>query len=77
MAGRKDTGEPHDAFKKEKLLHSDGKIELFYKSVMLALLLLAILLAFANGITLKDSALFNTWYVALPNTACHCHLCVC
>jgi len=41
----------HPAFKSDGLLHSDGKIELFYKSVMAALVVLAALLAITNGIS--------------------------
>lgn len=41
-------------YREEGLLHSDGKIELFYKSVMLVLLLIAVLLALTGGIAFSD-----------------------
>ena len=42
----------HEKFRKGGLLHSDGKIELFYKSVVLVLFLTTCLLAVLGGITL-------------------------
>lgn len=45
----------HDKYREKKELHSDGKIELFYKAVMLVLLVAAILLALAGGIRLGTS----------------------
>jgi hypothetical protein len=39
----------HDRFKNEGMLHSDGKIELFYKSVVLVLVLTTLLLAVLGG----------------------------
>ena len=41
----------HDKYRETGKLHSDGKIELFYKSVMLALTLTMIMLAFLGGVT--------------------------
>ena len=41
----------HDKYRETGKLHSDGKIELFYKSVMLALVLMTIMLAFLGGFT--------------------------
>jgi hypothetical protein len=38
-----------DRFRRTRYLHSDGKIELFYKSVMLVLLLVTLTLAFFGG----------------------------
>lgn len=43
----------HKDFKSKGELHSDGKIELFYKSVMLVLFLIAMLLALAGGVTIE------------------------
>jgi hypothetical protein len=44
----------HDRFKTSNNLHSDGKIELFYKSVMFALVVTSIILAFCGGFHLRD-----------------------
>ncbi len=43
----------HDKYWETGQLHSDGKIELFYKSVMLVLTLTAAGLAFAGGVTVN------------------------
>jgi hypothetical protein len=74
----------HPNFKETGLLHSDGKIELFYKSVLLALLLLTILLASAGGVTLDDATknvgipyIENTLRALFPGRGCPCHLCAC
>ncbi|MDX1247088.1 hypothetical protein GOL91_12150 [Sinorhizobium medicae] len=40
----------HERFRQDKQLHSDGKIELFYKSVMLVLIVTMITLYLAGGI---------------------------
>ncbi|MDX0428005.1 hypothetical protein GOL30_20825 [Sinorhizobium medicae] len=40
----------HEKYKQDKKLHSDGKIELFYKSVMLVLVVAMIMISFAGGI---------------------------
>lgn len=42
-------------WKKTKELHSDGKIELFYKSVMALLLVIIIVLASTGGVTTVDT----------------------
>lgn len=39
-----------DRFRKTGMLHSDAKIELFYKSVLLVLALTAVLLAITGGV---------------------------
>lgn len=41
----------HDKYRETGKLHSDGKIELFYKSVILALALTTIMLALLGGVT--------------------------
>jgi hypothetical protein len=41
----------HEKYRKTGKLHSDGKIELFYKTVMLVLFLTALMLALTGGIT--------------------------
>ncbi len=41
----------HDKYRETGKLHSDGKIELFYKSVILALTLTMIMLAWFGGVT--------------------------
>ncbi len=41
----------HDKYRETGKLHSDGKIELFYKSVILALALTTIMLALFGGVT--------------------------
>ena len=41
----------HDKYRETGKLHSDGKIEFFYKSVILALFLTTVMLAFLGGIT--------------------------
>jgi hypothetical protein len=43
----------HDKYWETGQLHSDGKIELFYKSVMLVLTVTAAGLAFAGGVTVN------------------------
>ena len=43
-----------DRFLEGGRLHSDGKIELFYKSVMLVLLLTTVILALLGGITVDQ-----------------------
>ncbi len=47
----------HDKFQSTGRLHSDGKIELFYKSVMLALICTSILLALFGGVTFDHKPL--------------------
>lgn len=47
----------HEKYRETKKLHSDGKIELFYKSVILALFLISAIIAFSGGITLTNSAI--------------------
>ncbi len=42
----------HERFKKDGLLHSDGKLELFYKPMMCVLAITAILLAVLGGVSL-------------------------
>lgn len=42
----------HDRFREKGQLHSDGKLEIFYKSMMLVLFLTSVLLACLGGITL-------------------------
>jgi hypothetical protein len=44
----------HDKFRETGQLHSDGKIELFYKSVMLVLIVTAIILAVLGGVRLGE-----------------------
>jgi hypothetical protein len=46
----------HDKFGKTGQLHSDGKIELFYKSVAVALFLTTIMLACLGGLTIDKKA---------------------
>jgi hypothetical protein len=41
----------HEKYRQTRQLHSDGKIELFYKSVILVLILTMIMLAYAGGVT--------------------------
>jgi hypothetical protein len=41
----------HDRFRERGQLHSDGKLEIFYKSMMVVLLLTSVLLAFLGGVT--------------------------
>lgn len=43
----------HDKFRSTGNLHSDGKIELFYKSVMLALIITSVILALGGGVDLS------------------------
>ena len=42
-----------EKFKKTGMLHSDGKLELFYKSVVIVLALASVLLALTGGIRLR------------------------
>jgi len=42
----------HEKYRKEAKLHSDGKIELFYKSVMLVLILTIVMLFLSGGVAL-------------------------
>ena len=42
----------HNKYSETGKLHSDGKIELFYKSVVLALFLTMIMLASLGGVTI-------------------------
>ena len=46
----------HDKYRKTRQLHSDGKIELFYKTVMVVLFLTMALLAVLGGITIDKNA---------------------
>ncbi|UVL84706.1 hypothetical protein LOY35_03715 [Pseudomonas sp. B21-028] len=46
----------HPKLKTTGKLHSDGKIEFFYKSVMVALTLTALLIAYMGGVELKSSS---------------------
>lgn len=50
----------HDRYRNEKQLHSDGKIELFYKGVMMLLLIVALLLGLFGGVTVRDKS-FSAW----------------
>jgi len=43
----------HDKFTSEGMPHSDGKIELFYKSVLLILLITTVFLALFGGVKLE------------------------
>ncbi|MCK1392810.1 hypothetical protein [Bradyrhizobium sp. 1] len=43
----------HERFKEKGLLHSDGKLELFYKPMMVVLVLTSILLAALGGVSLN------------------------
>jgi hypothetical protein len=74
----------HPNFKTQGMLHSDGKIELFYKSVMFVLFWLALLLSLTGGVTLdegtKKSALAYVHKMSQslhPSRECKCHLCTC
>ncbi|WP_170421298.1 hypothetical protein [Ruegeria arenilitoris] len=44
-----------DDFKKTGLIHSDGKIELFYKSIIWFLIALSVILALFGGIRLQET----------------------
>lgn len=62
----------HDPYRNEGQLHSDGKIELFYKGVMLLLFIIAFLLAVFGGVTVRDKT-FSAWISSIatsqPNAA--------
>ena len=45
----------HDKYRETGKLHSEGKIELFYKSIMLVLALTMIMLAFFGGVTIDKT----------------------
>jgi HAD-hyrolase-like len=47
-------------------LHSDGKIELFYKSVIVLLLLAAAAIALMGGVTLETAARWKWWDFTIP-----------
>ncbi|MCI0559670.1 MAG: HAD family hydrolase, partial [Nitrososphaera sp.] len=47
----------HEKYRNSGQLHSDGKIELFYKSVILVLILMMAMLAYAGGVTFKKMSL--------------------
>jgi FMN phosphatase YigB (HAD superfamily) len=58
----------HEKYWQTRQLHSDGKIELFYKSVMLLLLLAMVVIALSGGITInwpEESDLSPTTPVAI------------
>ena len=42
----------HEKFRENGQLHSDGKLEIFYKSMIAVLLVILVLLVFLGGITL-------------------------
>jgi hypothetical protein len=46
----------HKGFRKDGLIHSDGKLELFYKPMMIVLLLTSLLLAMLGGVSLGHKA---------------------
>ena len=50
----------HPNFRNNSMLHSDGKIELFYKSVMLLLFIVSLALAGLGGITLDTAPISNS-----------------
>jgi hypothetical protein len=56
----------HEKFKEKKQLHSDGKLEIFYKSVMLALFLTFLLLVFFGGITWDRKVQWKWWDFTVP-----------
>ena len=58
----------HDKFRETSQLHSDGKIELFYKSVILVLLLTTLMLAGLGGITVNKKTLPVSAAPAAPAT---------
>lgn len=51
----------HEKFVQKGQLHSDGKLEIFYKSVLLALFLTAILLAFLGGVSFEYKPGWKWW----------------
>ena len=55
----------HEGFRRDGNLHSDGKLEIFYKSVMWGLLLMSISLALAGGITLEHKVNWKWWYFTI------------
>lgn len=57
----------HKGFKESGLLHSDGKLELFYKSMMLVLLITSILLAMFGGVSFETKK--DRERVQTPSTA--------
>jgi hypothetical protein len=58
----------HEGFRKEGNLHSDGKLEIFYKSVMWGLLLLSITLGVAGGVTFWRNVQWAPPEISLPET---------
>ena len=50
----------HEKFRKTGVLHSVGKIEFFYKSVMAVLLLAAILVGLSGGVTVRPTSTVDT-----------------
>ena len=70
----------HPNFKNSSMLHSDGKIELFYKSVMVVLLIVTLVLAALGGVTfsfwsgtdLKDTYNYLTCWSS-PDVDCLVH----
>jgi hypothetical protein len=56
----------HEKFLKKGQLHSDGKLEIFYKSVMLALFLTAVLLACLGGVSFDHELNWKWWDFTSP-----------
>ncbi len=46
----------HERFRKSGLLHSDGKLELFYKAMIAVLVVTSILLAALGGVSIRSKA---------------------
>ncbi len=59
----------HGKYKEDGKLHSDGKMEFFYKLVMLALFLIFVLLTFSGGISSQKSENDEQQPIAAENTA--------
>jgi phosphoglycolate phosphatase-like HAD superfamily hydrolase len=49
-------------FKTTGNLHSDGKIELFYKSVMVVLCFATVMIATLGGVTIADTPIWRWWW---------------
>jgi hypothetical protein len=53
-------------YKETGKLHSDGKIELFYKSIVVGLLLVTIIIALMGGVSLTRQPQWNGWNFVVP-----------
>jgi hypothetical protein len=56
----------HDKFKEKGQLHSDGKIELFYKSVMVVLAFTTVILACFGGVSFERTPQWKWWQFTVP-----------